>query len=293
MNFYGCSQKTESLPQDSSSDLSESETQETSETQESSQAPEENHDETEIVRNIKPADGTYVYDNAKVLSADEFNECNDYTGWLYETFLINAAVVTADSIEGMTPEAYAEKCYVDIYSGRGSGLLLLINNDTNVDYLYKTGSCIVSIDEGKQSEEFYWATQDIIAGNYKDAILRIMKLGEACPQHVFDNGGVFTSEQIAALENLCSSGTKEVSILATSNTTGSSNEEICRSYYDRHYKDSEGYMIMLDTESNSLVVVSDAEIPEAVVNALETANAAAAEKDYNGALTTVINALQG
>ncbi|MBQ8297308.1 MAG: TPM domain-containing protein [Ruminococcus sp.] len=247
----------------------------------------------EIERNIQPAEGTYVYDYAKILSAEDFAECNNYTEWLYETFLINAAVVTTDDLEDFTPAEYAEKAYIDLYSGRGSGFLLLINNDTNEDYLYKTGSCLASVPEETEKVEFYWATQEIVNGNYKDAILRLMQLAEYCPQHVFDNGGIFTAEQISALEIACTGGASDISILATSNGTESTNEEICRSYYDRHYKESKGFMIMLDTVTNTLTVASDNEHPAALATALTEANTLAAASDYPGALNTVIAVLKG
>lgn len=250
----------------------------------------ENH---ELQRDIQPAEGTYIYDYAGVLSAEAFAECNNYAEWLYETFLINAAVVTTDDIEGLTPEQYAGDAYSELYGGRGSGLLLLINNDTNEDYLYKTGSCLVSISEDAQANEFYWATQEIIGGDYKSAVLRLMKLGESCPRHVFDNGGIFTAEQIAALETACTGGSADISVLATSNSTGSANEEICRSYYDRHYQETDGYMIMLDQATNTLTVVSDLALPSGLDTVISDADTLAAALDYTGALNAVIAALKG
>ncbi|MCC8136151.1 MAG: TPM domain-containing protein [Ruminococcus sp.] len=250
----------------------------------------ENH---ELERDIEPAEGTYVYDYAGILSEEDFAECNNYAEWLYENYLINAAVVITDDVEELTPEQYAEDAYVELYSGRGSGLLLLINNDTNEDYLYKTGSCLASISEDDEAIEFYWATQEIISGDYKSAVLRLLELGESCPQHVFDNGGIFTSDQIASLESLCTGGDTDISVLATSNSTESTNEEICRTYYDRHYSDGEGIMIMLDTESKTLTVVSDGTLPDTLDTALEEADALAEADDYEGALNEIITLLKG
>lgn len=247
----------------------------------------------EPVRNIEKAEGTYIYDYAKMLSDADFNECNDYAEWLYENYLINTAVVITDNIEGLTPEQYAQEAYIDLYSGRGSGLLLLVNNDTNEDYLYKTGSCLASISEEAQANEFYWATQEIIEGDVKSAILRLMKLGEACPQHVFDNGGIFSSESIEALENACTGGANDISVLATSNSTGTPNEEICRTYYDRHYQGKNGIMIMLDTASDTLTVVSDGQLPADIAELTGSADVLAAAKNYTGAVESLINALKG
>lgn len=295
----GCSDKDKQLsepPVQSSADLTveiesmtESVTDHSSQEETQVSSEPENH---ELERKIQPAEGTYVYDYAGVLSDDAFDECNNYAEWLYETFLINTAVVITDDIEELTPEQYAEDAYIELYGGRGSGLLLLINNDTNKDYLYKTGSCLVSISEETQANEFYWATQEIISGDYKSAILRLLKVGEVCPQHIFDNGGIFTTEEIANLEESCTGGINDISILATNNSTGSANEDICRSYYERHYQSADGVMIMLDTATKTLTVVSDSDINDYDVT-LEQANALAAAGDYTGALNSLITVLKG
>lgn len=243
----------------------------------------------ELECNIQPAEGTFVYDYAKLLSDEEFAECNNYTEWLYETFLINAAVVTTNDIEGLTPEKYAEDAYIELYEGKGSGLLLLINNDTGEDFLYKTGSCMTSVSEDTQAYEFYWATQEIVAGDYKSAVLRLMKLGEACPRHVFDNGGVFTSEQLQALESACADS--NISVLATSNQTGNTNEEICQNYFDRRYQEEKGTMIMADTFSKTLTVISG-DGKKVSAAALEKANTLAAAGDFSGAVTGIIADIQ-
>jgi len=247
----------------------------------------------ELERDIKPAEGTYVYDYAKLLNSDDFSECNNYAELLYENFLINVAVVTTDDIEELTPEQYAEDVYNKLYGGRGSGFLLLINNDTNQDYIYKTGGCLASVPDEAQSEAFYWATQDMIGGNFKDAVMRLLKLAEYCPQHVFDNGGVFNADQSAALESSCTSGTQNVSVLATSNSTGKTNEEICRSYYNRRYGESGGYMIMLDTETKTITAVTNGELPAAISEAVTNANTLSTAGSYIEALNAVITAIQG
>ena len=76
----------------------------------------------------------------------------------------------------------------------------------------------------------YWATRDIVSGKYSDAVLLLMQLGEKCPEHVFDNGGIFNSDEIAALEEKLAENKNNITVLATSNSTGKSNEEIGRSY---------------------------------------------------------------
>lgn len=244
-------------------------------------------------RELEPAEGTYVYDNAGILDSASLSECNDYCEWLYENYLINAAVVTTADLGELSPEEYAANAYIDIYEGKGSGLLLLINNDTNKDYLYKTGSCLNSIDEETEKEAFYWATREIVSGDCKTAVLRMMQLGEMCSQYVFDNAGVFSSEEADVLEKACNEASADISVLATTNSTGTPNLDICRTYYERRYQDKQGYMIMLDTASGTITVVTGSEAISGYDSELESADKLAASGNYTGAVSAMIAALKG
>lgn len=242
---------------------------------------------------LEPAEGTYVYDNAGILDSASIAECNDYCEWLYENYLINAAVVTTAELAELTPEEYSANAYIDIYEGKGSGLLLLVNNDTNNDYLYKTGSCLNSIDEETEKESFYWATREIVSGDYKTAILRLMQLGEMCSQYVFDNAGIFTAEEADVLEQACTEASFDISVLATTNSTGTPNLDICRTYYERRYQDKQGYMIMLDTASATITVFTGSYALSGYDSELESANKLAASGNYTGAVSAMIAALKG
>lgn len=292
--IIGCSDKKKSSG--SKETASESSTVVDEQAQGTSEAPVTEPATDEPIRDIEPAEGTYIYDYAKILSSSDYEECNNYAEWLYENFLINAAVVTTDSLGGLTPEEYAENAYVEIYSGKGSGLLLLINNDTNEDYLYKKGSCLTYIPEDTQSNEFYWATQEIVAGDYKSAIMRLMKLGEYCSQYVFDNAGVFSAEEIAMLEQSCTESPIEISVLATTNLTDTSNFEICSEYYRRRYSDDSGILILLDINSKTVEIQCpsvSSEENETFQTAAQDADTLAAAGDYVGALTLVIDVMKG
>lgn len=214
-----------------------------------------------FAQTLTMAEGVYIYDNAKVLSQEDFNICNNYAEWLYENCLINVAVVTTDSIGDMTPARYAESSYNDLYGSGGSGLLLLINNDTNEDYLYKTGCCSSQISQDDETSAFYTATAEIVAGDYKSAILRLLGLGEAS-RYVFDDAGVFLDEHFTDLETLCSQSALNCSVVATGSTGNYTTEELCRSYYDRKFKDGNGVLIMLDTSVPKITVVSDGMLPD-------------------------------
>ncbi len=124
------------------------------------------------VTGLPAAESNYVFDNAGLLSSEEKAALNSYCEMLYRERLINAAVVTTDDIGEKTPYQFADDNYNEIYQGRGSGFLLLVNNDTNSDYLYRTGSCLAAVPEGADSLAFYWATKDMVAGDYYSAVLR-------------------------------------------------------------------------------------------------------------------------
>ncbi len=247
---------------------------------------------TEAAQDLEKIEGTFVYDRSGILSESESDECNKYIGSLYDKYLVNAAVVLTDDLGGMTPDEYAEKSYNDLYGGSGSGFLLLINNDTNKDRIYKTGSCLVSISEKTQADEFYYATNEIIGGKYKDAVMRLMKLIEGCPEHVFGNADVFSGEELEYLENLCGASDKKIAVLAASTVPGQTNEEVARNYYDRHFPDKDGYMIMLNTGTKSLSVVSDANLPAGIDAIIESSDKLASDENYTGAISNLVNAIE-
>lgn len=240
---------------------------------------------------IEPQEGKFVYDNAGVLTDEALSACTDIAKELYEDYLINAAVVTTGNLDGKSVYDFAADAYNTIYNGRGSGLLLVINEDSGNDYLYRSGSCGVFVDDDTVNSEFFWATKDIVAGDYQSAALRIMELGKRCPSHVFDNGGLFSREDIQAFEERLRNCSGNVAILATSNSTGSTNEEIARSYLERRFKDG-GYMIMIDTQSGSTLVVSDKELSSDMEKAVTEANKSAGKEDYAAAASTLIGAFE-
>lgn len=235
-------------------------------------------------RIVDTAEGTYVYDKAQLLSSEDFRACNDYAGWLYNEYLINAAVVTTGDLGGKSPYDYAAEAYNEIYEGRGSGLLLLINNDTNSDLLYRTGCCLASIKKEDEDTAFFWATRELINGDYKSAILRLMQLGESCSSVIIDNAEVFSQEQLSELSGLLALSSTSVTLLASSNSSAVPNEEVLSGYYKRKYKDGQGIMLMLDTKSKTIIATSDGELPAALAAALKEANTLAAKSDYVGAV---------
>lgn len=245
-----------------------------------------------FAQTLTMAEGVYIYDNAKVLSQEDFSNCNNYAEWLYKNCLINVAVVTTDSIGDMTPAKYAETSYNDLYGNGGNGLLLLINNDTNEDYLYKTGTCSYQISQDDEASAFYTATAEIVNGDYKSAILRLLGLGEAS-QFVLDEAGVLSYDEINSLAQSCAELDFPVSLITVNNHSALSNADLCRDYFQRRFSDESGIIILLDVNSKSIEFQADSSHSVALQNSVANALSLASTGDYSGALSTIVNSLKG
>jgi len=232
---------------------------------------------------VAKQDGVYVYDNAALFTDEEKQQLTEKLKSLYNDRLINAAVITAAHIGEDIPYSYTEKAYDTLYGSRGSGLVLLINNDTDTDCLYKTGSCSKFISDETEKSEFYWATKDIVSGQFYSAADRMISLGERCPEHIFDNLGLFENDVITELEGKFKELKSDVSLLITTNQTSSSNKDICTDYFKRKYPDGKGYMFMIDTESKTITLVTEEKESSDVKKALETASKSAQKGEYKTA----------
>lgn len=244
-------------------------------------------------REVETASGTYVFDNAGLLSADDFKACNDYAGWLYSNKLINTAVITVNDLGGKAPYDYALDEYNKLYEGKGSGLVVLVNNATNNDIVFRTGACLSSVAQKSQENAVFWATKEFIGGDYRKGIMRLLQLGELCPEHVVDNAEVFEWDKLKKLEKGLKSCDVSVSLLASRNGSDIPNENILKEYYSRRYTDKKGIMLMLDINSKTIIAHSDEKLPEKLQTALKSANELAAKEDYYGAVNKVIESLGG
>lgn len=239
---------------------------------------------------VEPADGTYVYDNAKILSQEDFNECNNYACWINQNLMLNTAVVTADKLEELSPEEYAEKCYNEIFDGLGSGIIVLINNDTNKDYIYKHGTPSLYITQQQEKETFFYATKSIVNGDYKSAILGLLSLAELCPEYIFDNGSLFIPSQASELEKTAEDNNITGFIITTNNITEKSNTQLAADFYNRYYKndDNKGTMLFID-KNLSEVIIMGSNFPDENLNDI---GELVKLKDYYGAVEKYFNLLE-
>lgn len=160
--------------------------------EESAENSEETTAEPTTVPPLKRSDGVHIYDNAEIFSKEDFEELNGYAEYLSGNYSIDTAVVTESDLDGQSPDEFAEKRYNELYNGSENGMLLLINNDTKVDFLYKKGICGEVISEDDEKNAFYTATREIVDGDYKSAVMRILRLAESC-----ESGGAEISTEEA------------------------------------------------------------------------------------------------
>ncbi|MBR5683689.1 MAG: TPM domain-containing protein [Ruminococcus sp.] len=243
-------------------------------------------------RNVEHSEGTYIFDKASLLSAEDIQACNDYAGWLYENKLINAAVVTTNDLEGKSPWDYAVDSFNEIYEGKGSGLVILINNATNEDIVYRTGSCLTNISQKSADNAMFWATKEIMGNSYRNAVMRLLQLGELCPGHMIDNSQVFAYEDIKTIEKRLSSLKKDVTVLSTRNGSSLPNDEILKTYYKRRYNDGKGIMLMLDINSRTIIAYSDGKLPDKLSAQLKSAYELALHDDYIAAVNKAIDLVE-
>lgn len=208
---------------------------------------------------VAVSENSYIYDNAKILSDEDLKECNNYAGWINSKLMLNTAVVTTNKLENLTPEKYAEKCYNDIFQGMGSGMILLINNDTNKDYLYKHGTSSLYITEQAEKDSFFYATKSIVSGDYKSGIMELLSLAENCPEYVFDNGSLFSNEQLIEFEStLAMRSDINAFIVTTNNITEKSNSELAGDFYKRYSADGKSCkMLFIDKKLGEIVITDD------------------------------------
>ena len=242
-------------------------------------------------REVEETDGVFVFDDAGILDTAALKACNDYAGWLYKEKLMNTAVITVDDLGGKAPYDYASEKFNELYEGKGSGLVVLINNDTNADAVFRSGACLYSVEQKEQDDALYWATKEIFRGDYRAGIMRLLQLGELCPMHIIDNSQAFEWEQITKIEKALSACKNDVTIIVSHNNSDISNEDILKQYYSRKYKDNSGMMFMLDTTSGKIIAQSGDKLSAELEKVLKNANDLSAKGDYMNALTKITDHL--
>jgi uncharacterized membrane protein YgcG len=124
----------------------------------------------------------HICDECHVLSEEEFQNQNEILEEFASSRNLNVFLVITDHLDGNTPQQFAETCYQaaveEEYSG---GMLILLNNDTNQDYIYLTGSCPAYITQVQIDAVLSGASYDLINQNYINALNLIYTLFDEIP----------------------------------------------------------------------------------------------------------------
>ena len=275
------SAKVTEIPTNVSIAVTENVTEQTSQTEKTT----EKHE-------FKRENDSFICDEANILSETDIAECNEAIRKLYNDKLLNVAVVTANDLHSMSPNDYAVSAYNDLFSGRGSGMVFLVNNASGNDVLYLHGNCEKYISQDDKNEAFYWGTNEIVSGQYSKAIKRMLALAEKCPDYVFDNAGLFEAVQLQELESDFASGNGSAAFLITSNQTEISNDDLIKEYYSRRFSGKNGVMIMLDLHSKAIIAYSNETVPDAIGEAVKKANESSAKSDFAAAAKTIAEAVK-
>lgn len=161
---------------------------------------------------LQSAGDTHIFDEQGVLSDEEKEQYNNYLEWLANIRQIRAAAVITNQLGGKTPEDFSAEYYHTLFGTAPNGFLLLINNDTNRDYVYCEGACKTYISSDLAIAK---ATPYLIEQKYADALEILLPVGEMVPDRVLDRCGALTPEQVEELRALADPGDSRYCVLFT------------------------------------------------------------------------------
>ena len=167
----------------------------------------------ERAASLQSAGDTYIFDELNVLSDKEKKQYNDYLGWLCGSRQIRAAAVLTGELDGASPEDFAKRYYETLFGSHETGFLVLINNDTNHDCIYRAGSC-AALMSGTDTA-IAKATPFLVEQKYADALEILLPAGESLSDRIFDRSNTLTAEQAKALDALAQASEKKVCVLLT------------------------------------------------------------------------------
>ena len=129
--------------------------------------------------------------------------------------------------------------------------------------------------------------------NYKDAILIMLKLGEKCPTNVIDNSNLFDEDMAQEFSRSLAGCPNSVTLVATDNKSGVSNDELIKTYYERRYTDETGYIVLMDKNTRSVTAMTQGELPAEVAEFITAADQTAANNDFIGAANRIVAGFGG
>ena len=198
----------------------------------------------------------HVFDECGVLDDAALTHYDDYLEGMWESRMICAAVIITDALNGSTPEMYAQERYRELY-GEESGYLVLINNDTNIDYVYEEGVCAELI--GDVSLPIAQATPHLVECDYTAALDILLPIGMKVPELVYDRSGLFSAEQVQTLADIAAAVPERCCVLLSRDVPEPTEEETEESVLDAYAEGirsrlNAGALLVIDLTHNRCVI---------------------------------------
>lgn len=152
---------------------------------------------TERIQNVQNDGNIHIFDDEHLFSEEVTQKYNDYLEWLSISRQMDTAVVITTHLDNVTPEEFAKGYYQTLYGKNSSGFLVLINNDTGKDFIYRQGVC--ASDMRDPTAEIFRATPELVEGNYASALEILLTIGEQIPEYVFDRANAIKTNERTAL----------------------------------------------------------------------------------------------
>lgn len=157
---------------------------------------------TESDRKYEPKKGNFLYDDAGTLPEKDFNVLNQVAADFTAKFKVNTGVVITDDLDGKSPKDKAAEYHSEMF-GYSNGLLLLINNDTGKDYVFRKGSPSLFVSD----EDIQLLLADIspllVTGKYGEAVTKTFELFEKnIPEYVTDRTNTLSKEEMLSMNEM-------------------------------------------------------------------------------------------
>ncbi len=112
-----------------------------------------------------------VFDYDDSLTDSEEATVNNAIEEATSKYDMNVCIVITDDIGGKSAMNYADDFYDDLFGINTDGILLLINNDTKIDWISTSGSAIKKYDDSDIQQMFDNITPKLQNSNFKGASL--------------------------------------------------------------------------------------------------------------------------
>ncbi len=217
-------------------------------------------------RTLIDVDTQHIIDNIGCLTNESFEELNTYAAWISHNFSIQLAVVLTDSLEGQSPQEYAEQDFEALY-GTGDGFLFLVNDDTKQDILYASGRCAAYWSKEKDAALFAAISPMLAVSDYAGTVQYVLERIElALPEHITDFSDILDLSSVQRLEKLCDTIAEQHALCLNICIENGASQEHAENLYETLYGSKSGALLMIDPETDGLYAVLGGTLRDSVSN---------------------------